>query len=203
MGGGVDIAGWAHQEVVLGWLKLVGVNMKNREAGATLVEVLLSVLILIICSVSIMGLVSTAIAMNQRNKVESTGTMLAQSVVEQIKATIIGSGSSSLRDCAGTLWTINTAPGGATVGGSTIDFTQSSPPSNYHMNYVVNSPCGNSGAQTRTYDVRWNVKIIGSDAIPPAPTNTYLITVGARLLGHGEGNLLYPLPVNFRVMVGN
>ena len=181
-------------------IKTIG---RSRESGATLVEVLLAILILIISSLSIMGLVSTAIAMNHRNKVESTGTMLAQSVVEQIKATIIGSGSSSLRDCAGTLWTINTAPGGANLSGSWVDFSQTSPPSNYHMDYVVKSPCGDTGTQSRTYDVRWNVKIVGSDAMPPAPTNTYLITVAARLSGHGEGNLLYPLPVNFRVLVGN
>ena len=179
---------------------------KRRDAGATLVETMLAIMILIICSLSIMGLVSTAIAMNHRNKVESTGTMLAQSVVEQIKATIIGSGSSSLRDCAGTLWTINTAagtggiPAGAALSGAWVDFSETSPPTNYHMNYVVKSPCSSGGAQTRTYDVRWNVQIVGA---PANNTNTYLITVGARLQGHSEGNMIYPLPVNFRVLVGN
>ena len=176
---------------------------RNSARGVSLIEVLFASVILIIVSLSIMGVVATAIAMNHSNKVGSTGTMLGQSVVEQIKATIIGSGSSSLTDCAGALWTINTAPGGAALSGSTIDFTQSSPPANYHMNYVVKSPCSGSGVQARTYDVRWNVSIVGADASPPAPTNTYLITVGARLQGHSEGNLIYPTAVNFRVMAGN
>ena len=178
-------------------------HRKNSDAGVTLVEVLIATLILLICSLTIMAVVGTAIALNNRNKIGSTGTMLAQSVVEHIKATLIGSGSSSLTDCAGTVWTINTAPGGAAVSGAYINFSQSSPPANYHMNYVVNSPCSGSGIQAKVYDVRWNVKIVGADLTPPAPTNTYLITVGSRLQGHDEGNVIYPLAVNFRVMAGN
>jgi type II secretory pathway pseudopilin PulG len=173
---------------------------ENSEVGATLVEVMIAMVILLIISLSLMGVVTTAIAMNNRNKIGSTGAMLAQSVVEQIKATVIGTGSSSLTDCTGTTFTINTAPGGAALNGSLIDFTETSPPSNYHMTYVVQSPCTTSGLQPGTYDVRWNVSIVGA---PLAPTNTYLITVGARLLNHSEGNLIYPLAVNFRVMAGN
>ena len=74
---------------------------RNSARGVSLIEVLFATVILIIVSLSIMGVVATAIAMNHSNKVGSTGTMLGQSVVEQIKATIIGSGSSSLTDCAG------------------------------------------------------------------------------------------------------
>lgn len=173
---------------------------KNTQSGISVIEVLLATSILLISSLGIMALVSTAIATNNRNKIDSTGTILAQSVLEQIKATIIGSNASSLTDCAGTLWTINTIPGGAALSASGIDFGESSPPANYHMNYVVKSPCSNSGVQATTYDVRWHVDIVGA---PSAPTNTYLITVGARMQGHGEGNMLFSLPINLRVMVGN
>ena len=179
---------------------------RNPESGATLIEVLIATLILIIGTLSIMGVVAASIATNNRNKIESTGTMLAQSVVEQIKATIIGSGSSSLTDCAGTTFTINTAtaangaPAGAAVSGSYIDFTETNPPANYHMDFVVRNPCVPTGVQIRTYDVRWNVEVVGA---PAAPTNTYLITVGARLKGHSEGNLIYPPAINFRVLAGN
>jgi hypothetical protein len=174
---------------------------RNPEAGITLVEVLFALVIMLITALSIMGVMTTAIAMNNRNKIGSTGTMLGQAVVEQIKATIIGSGTSALVDCAGSTWTINTAPGGSTVTSSRIDYTQTNPPAGYYMSYVVKSPCKATGTYIRTYDVRWNVAIVGAAA--GSPTNTYSITVASRLLNHSEGNLIYPEAVNFRVMAGN
>jgi Tfp pilus assembly protein PilV len=176
-------------------------RIHDREAGVTFVETLVATLLVLITSLGLMGMLVTAIAMNNRNKIGSTGTMLAQAVVEQIKATIIGSGSSALTDCAGTTWTIDTVAGaGAAVNNSAIDFTQTSPPTNYHMNYVVKSPCTSTGGQARTYDVRWNVEIVGG---APGASNTYMITVGARLLTNNTSKLIFPDPVNFRVMAGN
>src|SRR5215467_7218801 len=96
-------------------------DSKKSQSGISVIEVLVATAILLISSLSILGLVATSIAINNRNKMDSTGTMLAQSVLEQIKATIIGSETSSLTDCTGTVWTINTAPGGAARNGSKID----------------------------------------------------------------------------------
>src|SRR5215831_6308626 len=118
----------------------------NSEAGVTFVETLMAMLLVLITALGLMGTLVTAIAMNNRNKIGSTGTMLAQAVVEQIKSTIIGSGTSALKDCAGTTWTIDTVSGaGAALSNSVIDFTESSPPAHYHMNYVVKSPCRSDG----------------------------------------------------------
>src|SRR5215831_6543911 len=104
-------------------------RIHDSAAGVTFVETLVAMLLLLITALGLMGVLVTAIAMNNRNKVGSTGTMLAQAVVEQIKATIIGSGSSALTDCAGTTWTIDPLAGaGATVTNSVIDFSQTSPP---------------------------------------------------------------------------
>jgi hypothetical protein len=153
-----------------------------------------------ICSLGIVGMISASIVTNNRNKLDSTGTMLTQAVIERVKSTIIGSGTSSLVDCTGTTWTIDTSPGGAALTGAKIDFTQTSPPTDYHMDYVVRSPCSSTGTEITTYDVRWNVEIVGA---PTTPTNTFLITVGARMKGHSEGNMFYSLPVNFRIMAGN
>jgi hypothetical protein len=47
-----------------------------------------------------------------------------------------------------------------------------------------------------TYDVRWHLDQIGT-------TNTYLITVSARLKNHGEGNKFFALPVTLRFMAGS
>jgi hypothetical protein len=82
-----------------------------------------------------------------------------------------------------------------------IDFTETSPPDDYHMNYVTNIPCEDDGALQAIYDVRWHVDIVGE--AESMPTNTYLVTVGARRLGSTDNTLVDSLPVNLRVMVGN
>ena len=173
----------------------------SPESGISMIEVMVATLVMAICSLGVVGLVSASIATNSRNKLDSTGTMLTQAVVERVKSTIIGSGTSSLVDCDGTTWTIDTSAGGAALSGSAIDFSQTSPPANYHMNYVVRSPCTNTGEEITTYDVRWRIEVVGASA--GTPTNTFLVTVGARMQGHSEGNMFFSLPVSFRVMAGN
>jgi hypothetical protein len=170
------------------------------EAGISLIEVMLAALILAICSMGAIGMIDSAIATNTRNKFDSTAAMLAQSIVEQIAATAVGSGTGSLIDCAGTSWTIETQPGGATLNGGNIDFTQPSPPSSYHMSYVIKSPCTGAGTEQAAYDVRWNVGLIGS---PLTPTNTYVLTVGAQMQNRGFGNMRFAAPVTMRVMLAN
>jgi len=174
-------------------------NLK-QQTGITSLEVLIATLLLMICSLAIVGFISAAIATNNRNKLDSTGTMLTQSIIEQVKATLIGSGTSAMVDCSGTTWTIATATGGAALSGSNIDFSETSPPANYHMDYIVRSPCTSSGVEITTYDVRWHIEVVGASS---TPTNTYLITVGARMKDHSNGNMFFSLPVTYRVMVGN
>jgi Flp pilus assembly protein TadG len=174
---------------------------KRNESGVGMIEMMIASLILAIASLSILGLISVSIVTNNRNKMDSTGTMLAQSVIEQVKATLIGTGNASLTDCDGTDWAIETSTGGAALTGVSIDFTEASPPADYYMNYVMRSPCTTTGAEGITYDVRWRVEVVGASA--GTPTNTYAIYLGARKQNHSEGNMFYSLPVNFRVLVGN
>jgi len=163
----------------------------NRQAGLTMIEVMVAAAVIVVGFMATLGLVLTAIASNNRNRMDSTGTMLAQAVVENISSVLVGSGTDNLTDCAGNNWTINTAVGGATMSGSQIDFTQSSPPSEYFMNYAV---C-NVGSQN-TYDVRWNIQTVTS--------NTYLITVGVKMRGAGTGgSKFFALPVTLRTYVSN
>src|SRR5947209_15993035 len=176
--------------------------MRNSEAGVTIVETLMAGAILVIGSLSMLTLIVDAIATNNRNRIDSTQTMLATSILEQINSTLIGSGTSNLTDCAGSTWTINTAPGGANLSGANIDFTQASPPANYYMSYLVSTPCTGTmtGATAQgTYDVRWHVDLIAGSG----STSTYLLTVGARLQKHGEGNKFFSLPVTLRALSAN
>jgi hypothetical protein len=166
-----------------------------------LIEVMIATLILTITSLGVIGLVWTAILMNNRNKMDSTQTMLGESVIEQVNATIIGSENSALSDCNGTTWTISTTPGGAALSGATIDFSETTPPTNYHMNYVLRAPCTSTGEIQATYDVRWNVEIVGASAA--MPTNTFLVTVAAKRLGSNKVGIVDSAPVTIRAMVGN
>ena len=100
----------------------------SLQSGISMIEVMVATLVLMICSLGIVGLISASIVTNNRNKLDSTGTMLTQAVIERVKSTIIGTGSSSLVDCTGTVWTVDTAPGGAALSGDRIDFNEASPP---------------------------------------------------------------------------
>ena len=69
------------------------------------------------------------------------------------------------------------------------------------MNYVLRAPCESTGAIQASYDVRWHVDIVG--ATEGTPTNTYLVTVGAKRLGSTSTGIVDSFPVSMRVMVGN
>lgn len=173
----------------------------NSQAGVTMIETLLAASILVVGALGMIGVIVGSIATNNRNKVDSTQSMLAESILEQINSTFNGIGTSALVDCAGTTWTIDTTiPStesvGARLSGSAIDYTETSPPAGYFMNYVVNTPCTTTGAGLGTYDVRWHLDEVGT-------TSTYLLTVSAKLKNHGEGNEFFSLPVTLRVMTGS
>ncbi len=173
----------------------------KSEAGISLIEVILAAALMATCSLSLMALIGSSIASNTRNKFDSTTIMLTQSVVEQIEATVIGSGSSTLTDCNATAWTINTQPGGAALTSSSkIDFTEASPPSGYRMLYVVKSPCTTTGIEQAVYDVRWTVEHIGAGV---TATNSFMLTVGGQMQDRGQGDKYFAAPVNVRVMLGN
>ena len=170
-----------------------------------MIETLMAGAFLVIGSLSMITLIINSIATNNRNKIDSTQTMLAQSILEQINSTFVGSGTSALVDCAGTPFTIDTTVGvsgyaGAALSGAAIDFSQASPPAGYHMDYVIKTPCESGGATQGTYDVRWHLERVGSGA---TATNTFLLTVSAKLKGHGEGNKFFSAPVTLRVLSGN
>lgn len=163
----------------------------------TLIELMIAAVVLIFGMLSIMGLLMLAIGNNGRSKIDSTATMLTQVVVEQVSAKLAGGGPGSITDDAncnntGNTWTINEQPGGATLTGGKIDFTQSqgAVPANYHMNYV---DCNNNVQMD--YDVRWNVQSVGANG-------TYLVTVGARPNSTMPTRFAFALPVNMRAYVG-
>src|SRR4051812_11542674 len=110
-------------------------RQQRPESGITLIETMMAAGILVIGSLGMLALIVTAIASNNRNKIDSTQTMLAEAIVEQVASTFGGNssqgpGTSTLVDCASNIWTIDTTASGsgssgAPLSGANIDFTQS------------------------------------------------------------------------------
>jgi len=187
--------------------KIERTNLQSSQKGVTMIETLIAGGILAIISLGMAGLILVSIAANNRNKIDSTQTMLAEAIVEHVNSTLIGTQQSVLTDCAGNSNTIDTLPGGASLNaaGDAINFSEdiAADPSkvNYHMDYHTNVPCTVSGTLQAIYDIRWSVQLVG--AATGSPTNTYLVTVSSRLKNHGEGNRFFPSPVTLRVLSGN
>src|SRR5712691_761492 len=82
----------------------------NREAGMTLIELLIAMLVLAVGLSGIMAMIVTALASNGRNRTDTNATLLSQMVIEQL-ANIPATTDKifTVTDCAGTVWNINTA----------------------------------------------------------------------------------------------
>ena len=187
---------------------------KRAQAGFSLIELMIAGALMVTGALAVMGLIMIAIATNSRNKIDSTKTMLAEAVIEEVSSTLIGNGEAALSDCAGNTFTINATTGGSKLLGSgthpsdtlgnNIDFNESAPPSGYQMDYVVTSPCNSTGQYIATYDVRWHVDQIGAGA--GTLTNSFLLTVGARKKGASQtgplAGVYFSPPVNLRVVLG-
>jgi prepilin-type N-terminal cleavage/methylation domain-containing protein len=185
----------------------------SSQRGMTLIELMISMVVLAIGLGGITTLLMTAIGTNNRNSRDTTATMLAQLVIEEIGSQDPNSGvvNIPITDCAGDAFNI-TVTGGAAPGGAGanlvtnsasvnyggIDPTEAvaSIPAGYQMSYV---DCSAAGGTKTTYDVRWNVMTISAN-------NSRLITASARQLNISSnllGGLRFALPVNLRGIGGH
>jgi type II secretory pathway pseudopilin PulG len=181
------------------------------EGGATLIELMIAMLVLAIGLGALTTLFVVSMATNNRNSKDTTATLLAQKVVEELSAQNVNSTVVvNLTDCVGNAWQIPSTQGAAWPTGQGaalmnnaaspfyggIDFTQGigAVPQGFAMQYV---DCDPNGQQT-TYDVRWNV-------ISVTANSTRLITASARRLGtlSTGGGLYFALPVTLRTVGGS
>jgi Tfp pilus assembly protein PilV len=182
---------------------------KNPQGGSSLIELMIAMLVLAIGLGALTTLITACMVTDTRNSKDTSATLLAQKVIEELSAQNTNSTNAvTLTDCAGNNWTIPATQGavapagqGATLATSAsspyyggIDFTQSAGavPAGFSMQYV---DCSVNGAQT-TYDVRWNVMTVTANS-------TRLITASARQRGSTTNGLRYALPVTLRAVGGS
>ncbi len=168
-------------------------SRRTRQAGLSMVELLVAMMVLAVGMMGSMILVRTAIVNNNRNKLDTTSTALAQMVLEQINSRPVTTATNiTILDCTGVARTINpnaaalpgagaaiiqaSPPPGQSIGD--IDFTQdfAAVPVGYAMQYVTcgaapGTPGAAAGGQV-TYEIRWNVTAMTGF--------TKLVTVSAR-----------------------
>jgi type IV pilus assembly protein PilV len=183
---------------------------RDAERGATLIELMISMLVLAVGLGALTTLFVASMATDNKNTKDTSATLLAQKVIEELSAQNTNSSVAvTLTDCAGNTWTIPSTQGapapsgqGAPLATSAsspyyggIDFSQAigSVPAGFGMQYV---DCNLNGGQT-TYDVRWNVMSVTANS-------TRLITASARQLGSTGGSGLYfAVPITLRTVGGS
>ncbi len=176
-----------------------------------LLELLIAIVVLAIGMGGLLVLLVSAVSTNNRSGNDTSSTMLAEHILEQISAQPATSSTAlSINDCAATAWTVSTAGAANGAGNSgshggngakltstgTVDWTQAyaSVPTGYKLKYVA---CGGGGRQT-TYDTRWNVV-----SLNPTNNSSRMIIVSARPTGEATvGGLRYVVPANLRTIGG-
>lgn len=180
----------------------------GRESGMSMIELMISMTVMAIGISGILGLVLLAMATNYRNRGDTTGTMVAQMIIEQIEMVPANgvptgppAGTVPIIDCAGVQWDVRTSAGGANLVNGAIDWTQ--PAGAVPLNYrAVYNACGPNN-EFVTYDVRWSIV---NQYAGPGGAYTKVVTVSARPLAAnlGGSNALkyFAQPVTLRTIVG-
>jgi Tfp pilus assembly protein PilV len=184
---------------------------KGGQRGSMLLELLIAIVVLAIGMGGLLVLLVSAMYTNNRSGNDTSSTMLAEHILEQISAQPANlSAALSITDCAGTGWSVSTAGavngfgnsgsyggnGAQLTSNAAVDWTQdyASVPTDYKMKYVA---CGAGGRQI-TYDVRWNIVSLNS-----TNNSSRMIIVSARPLGDATvGGLRYVVPANLRTIGG-
>jgi prepilin-type N-terminal cleavage/methylation domain-containing protein len=175
------------------------VAKRGNSRGFSLIELMIAMTVLAVGLLGGIMVIGVATANNGRSKLHSTAMTLAESTMEKITAigskATGGAAQTSITDCAGNTFTIETTQGGSPLisdgaFGQTVNYSQPPQP-NYSMNYVM---CSSGGGVT--YDVRWR--------IDPGYTNsTQIVTVSAKPLPGTAAAAQLTLPVTLRQARGD
>jgi prepilin-type N-terminal cleavage/methylation domain-containing protein len=196
----------------------------RKQTGFSLIELLIALTVMTIAMLALAILFGTAVATNQRSKIDTTSTMLSQTVIDAIGAQAPNATAKfNIVDCAGNNVSINpaaptalNASTGATTfvdasGKTQIDWTQAYSTAvggpagntgNYMATYVsCNAVTGATFESAITYEIRWNITNTSSV--------TKLVVASSRMKGTGvaantgSSNLrLFAPPATLRAILG-
>ena len=198
-------------------MKLLGIHRNGqspRQQGFSLLEFLISMVILSVGVGGILPLLIASITLDKKAAGDTTSVMVAEVVLEQMSsagANYTGVLPNPIQDCAtpANAWSIDMtsaivgAGSGGAYGGNganltnqgAIDWTQAyaSIPANYAMRYVA---CSTTNDTPVTYEVRWNViRTSSSDS-------TKMIVISARPMIQQSMALGIVYPINMRTIIG-
>jgi type II secretory pathway pseudopilin PulG len=185
------------------------------EQGFMMIELMISMVVLSVGLAGVLVLLISAMYTDKRSGSDTSATMVAEHVLEQITAQ--GQGVTTpiqIVDCSATPNNVRNIPtnrallgagnsgnfggyGATLTAGGVIDWTQNfnavptDPVSGfpYAIEYVA---CGANGRQV-TYDVRWNIIQISG--------NLRMTVIGARIKSSTQvGGLKFSVPVNLRTV---
>ena len=183
----------------------------SRQHGFSLLEFLIAMTVLTIGVGGLLPLLLGAITIDKKAAGDTTSTMVAEVVLEQISSQAANSVNPvTITDCANNNQTISVldqtvgAGSGGTYGGNgaaltymgIVDWSQSyaSVPTGYAMQYVA---CSTTNDTQVSYDVRWDVITTSQSE------NTKLVVISARPTVTSPqvlGRIV--IPVNLRTLVG-
>lgn len=169
---------------------------KRADSGFSLIELMFAIGVLTVAIVGSMAMVVIGIGRNGSNRMDTTATNVAQTVLEDIATALPNANPAPtlhIVDCAGKDVAITTAPGGSVLDGNgDIDF-QNPAVANYQASYTMCS--GQANTFSAVYDVRWRIDVVSPYA--------KLVTVAARQpLSIQKGTIVYVPPVTLRTIVG-
>jgi prepilin-type N-terminal cleavage/methylation domain-containing protein len=172
-------------------------TQKRGDSGFSLIELMFAVGVLAVAIVGSMAMVVIGIGRNGSNRMDTTATNVAQTVLEGLATMPLpppaAPAAPTITDCAGNVLQLTTAPGGASLtSNGDIDFQTPAPPG-YYGNYTM---CGTNGLKV-VYDVRWRVDVVNASSF------ARLVTVAARQpFAVQKGTMVYIPPVTLRTIVG-
>ena len=190
-------------------------HLRNGQSGFTLIELMISMVVLLIGLGGLLVLLITSLYTNKTAATDTSSTMIAEHILEQISAQGLQATTPlQITDCTyPTPQTINFATNPATLGsgnsganggngatltaGGIINWTQafSAVPTDPMSGYpyaIRYTDCGANGKQ-KVYDVRWNVIKMSA--------NDRLIVIGARPSNVStNGGLRFVVPANLRTV---
>ena len=191
---------------------------RRRNAGFSLIELLVAMTVLAVGLLGGMIVILTAIATNAKSRYDTAAVALAQSTMDRIIVLSASSDTQSTNvvDCNGNSYSMTTTGGdypgpgapltdlsGLATGTKVIDFT-AAPVTGYRMLYTVCAAgaSGNVGVP-QTYDVRWNV--INTTTGNSAAQVVLVAAKNITQLGNGlQGQSKYfSIPITLRGIRGN